>query len=73
MNIRFYVNSTTGAFSELVDKTFFFSFQVKIMDDDTIYKILPVLLCALAIPVSMFFWIGNIAYSKLASDNQGIN
>lgn len=43
------------------------------MDDGTIYKILPVLLCALAIPVSMFFWIGNIAYSKLASDNQGIN
>lgn len=40
------------------------------MNESTIYKILPVLLCALSIPLSMFMWIGNIAYSKLASDNQ---
>ncbi|XP_055592587.1 transmembrane protein 19 [Uranotaenia lowii] len=40
------------------------------MKEGAFYKILPVLLCALAIPLSMFMWIGNIAYSKLASDNQ---
>lgn len=40
------------------------------MKESTVYKFLPVLLCGLSIPLSMFMWIGNIAYSKIASDNQ---
>lgn len=46
------------------------AFYVTIMNEGTVYKILPVLLCALSIPLSMFCWIGNVAYSKLASNNQ---
>lgn len=40
------------------------------MKESTVYKFLPVLICALSIPLSMFMWIGNIAYSKITSDNQ---
>ncbi|XP_055626328.1 transmembrane protein 19 isoform X2 [Toxorhynchites rutilus septentrionalis] len=42
----------------------------KTMEERTIYKLLPVLLCALAMPLSMLLWIGNFAYSKIASSNQ---
>lgn len=40
------------------------------MNNSTLYKFLPVLLCALSLPLSMFMWIGNLAYSKIASDNE---
>lgn len=38
------------------------------MSESTFYKFLPLLLCALSVPLSMFMWIGNVAYSKIASD-----
>uniref|UniRef100_A0A182JJF8 Transmembrane protein 19 n=1 Tax=Anopheles atroparvus TaxID=41427 RepID=A0A182JJF8_ANOAO len=38
------------------------------MHESTIYTILPVLLCGLSVPLSMFMWIGNVAYSKIAND-----
>ncbi|XP_040169556.1 transmembrane protein 19 [Anopheles arabiensis] len=38
------------------------------MQESTIYQFLPVLLWGLAVPLSMFMWIGNVAYSKIASD-----
>uniref|UniRef100_A0A182W978 Transmembrane protein 19 n=1 Tax=Anopheles minimus TaxID=112268 RepID=A0A182W978_9DIPT len=39
------------------------------MQESTIYEILPVLLCGLSVPLSMFMWIGNVAYSKIANDD----
>lgn len=32
-----------------------------------LYSFLPVFLCGLAIPISMFMWLGNLAFSKLRS------
>uniref|UniRef100_A0A2M4AUL5 Transmembrane protein 19 n=1 Tax=Anopheles triannulatus TaxID=58253 RepID=A0A2M4AUL5_9DIPT len=40
------------------------------MQESPIYQILPVLLCGLSVPLSMFMWIGNVAYSKIASDGE---
>ncbi|XP_058464060.1 transmembrane protein 19 [Malaya genurostris] len=40
------------------------------MNDGTLYKYLPILLCILSLPLSMFLWIGNVAYSKMARDNE---
>lgn len=31
------------------------------------YSFLPVFLCGLAIPISMFMWLGNLAFSKFWS------
>lgn len=33
------------------------------------HEILPVLLCGLAIPLSIFFWIGNIAFSLVTKNS----
>lgn len=35
--------------------------------------VLTVLLCAIAIPLSMSMWIGNIIYSKLIAKNDGFD
>ncbi|XP_058066705.1 transmembrane protein 19 [Anopheles bellator] len=40
------------------------------MQESPFYKVLPVLLCGLSVPLSMFMWIGNVAYSKIASDGE---
>ncbi|XP_038110695.1 transmembrane protein 19 isoform X1 [Culex quinquefasciatus] len=42
------------------------------MSESTFYKFLPLLLCALSVPLSMFMWIGNVAYSKIASDEENV-
>lgn len=34
-----------------------------------IYDCLPIVLCALSIPLSMFMWLGNLAFSKLTHDD----
>lgn len=34
-----------------------------------LYKILPILLCGLSIPVSLLCWVGNIALNKLGAAN----
>ncbi|XP_052860398.1 transmembrane protein 19 [Anopheles cruzii] len=40
------------------------------MQESPFYKVLPVLLCGLSVPLSMFMWIGNVAYSKITSDGE---
>lgn len=37
------------------------------MASSRFYNFLPVFLCGLAIPLSMFMWLGNLAYSKFWS------
>lgn len=34
--------------------------------EDRTYDILPVLLCGLSVPLSMFMWLGNVAFTKLS-------
>lgn len=31
------------------------------------YDCLPIILCGLSIPLSMFMWLGNLAFAKLSS------
>ncbi|XP_058838169.1 transmembrane protein 19 [Topomyia yanbarensis] len=40
------------------------------MNDGALHKYLPIILCVLSLPLSMFMWIGNVAYSKIANDNE---
>ncbi|CAD7081080.1 unnamed protein product [Hermetia illucens] len=34
-------------------------------DNTLLYELLPIILCGLAIPLSIFMWLGNIAFSKI--------
>lgn len=43
--------------------------EEKLKDD----HVLNVLLCAIAIPLSMSMWIGNIIYSKFIAKNDGFD
>lgn len=37
-----------------------------------LYKLLPILLFGLSIPLSMLLWIGNISYAAITNNSEGI-